>query len=202
LRGKFVNDCLESRKRKVRYEFLSLRDRIEPVLASAYSNMIFARIRKLPAYENALTIMFYLSYGSEVVTDAMISSALGEGKIVAVPAIENPGDGMMKAVRITRIEDAYQSVYGIRQPEINADDVVGKAEIDLMFVPGIAFDNKGYRTGYGKGYFDRWLEGIPSNKTIGIAYDFQIADELPSGKHDLPVGMIVTEKRIIEIKKN
>ncbi len=193
---------MESEKRKVRYEFLNLRDRIDPILASAYSNMIFSKIKRLPEYEKARQVMFYLSYGSEVVTDAMIAAALDAGKTVAVPAIETPGDGSMYAVRISRIEDAYQSVYGIRQPEINEEDIVDKEDIDLIFVPGIAFDYAGYRTGYGKGYFDRWLEGIPVERSIGIAYDFQITEKVPTGDYDLPVGMIITEKRIIQIKKN
>lgn len=197
-----MNDYLESEKRKVRYEFLNLRDRIDPILSVAYSNIIFDKIGKLPVYEKAKTVMFYLSYGSEVVTDAMIASALDEGKTVVVPAIETPGDGNMYAVKIARIEDAYQSVYGIRQPEINKEELTDKSDIDLVFVPGIAFDNEGFRTGYGKGYFDRWLKGIPTEKAVGIAYDFQITDKVPAGKHDLPVGMIITEKRVIQIKKN
>jgi 5-formyltetrahydrofolate cyclo-ligase len=197
-----VNDYLESEKRKVRYEFLNLRNRIDAILASAYSNMIFAKIKKLPVYEKARTVMFYLSYGSEVVTDAMVSSALEEDKIVVVPAIQNPGDGKMVAVKISRLEDAYQSVYGIRQPEINQEDIVEKDEIDIVFVPGIAFDYDGFRVGYGKGYFDRWLSGISASKSIGLAYDFQITEKMPAGKYDLPVGTIVTEKRVIQIKKN
>ena len=197
-----MNDYLESEKRKVRYEFLNLRNRIDSILASAYSNMIFARIKKLPVYEKAKTVMFYLSYGSEVATDAMISSALEEDKNVIVPAIQNPGDGKMFAVKLYRLEDAYQSVYGIRQPEINQEDIVEKDEIDLVFVPGIAFDYEGFRVGYGKGYFDRWLEKVPFEKSIGLAYDFQVTDKMPTGKYDLPVGTIITEKRIIQIKKN
>jgi 5-formyltetrahydrofolate cyclo-ligase len=197
-----VKDYLESEKRKVRYEFLNLRNRIDPILASAYSGMIFAKIKKLPVYEKAKTVMFYLSYGSEVMTDAMISSSIEEDKTVAVPAIQTPGDGKMFAVKLLRLEDAYQSVYGIRQPEINREDMLEKGEIDLVFVPGIAFDYEGFRVGYGKGYFDRWLEGIPPEKAVGIAYDFQLTDKMPAGKYDLPVGVIVTEKRIIQIKKN
>ena len=197
-----MNDFLKSEKRKVRYEFLNLRDRIDPILASAYSNMIFARVKKLSVYEKAKTVMFYLSYGSEVVTDGMISSAIDEGKSVVVPAIQNPGDGEMCAIKILKIEDAYQSVYGIRQPEINQEDAVSKEDIDLVFVPGIAFDYEGYRTGYGKGYFDRWLKGFSPEKTIGLAYDFQITDKVPAGKYDMPVGSVVTEKRIIQVKKN
>jgi 5-formyltetrahydrofolate cyclo-ligase len=179
-----------------------LRDRIDPILAAAYSNIITAAVRKIPLYEKAKTVMFYMSYGSEVITDAMIAQAFDDGKTVAVPAIDNPEAGTMIAVKISRLEDAFQYVYGIRQPEIMPEESVPKEDIDMVFVPGIAFDYKGYRTGYGKGYFDKWLKGIPIEKTVGIAYDCQITDRVPTGKNDLPVGAIITEKRYIQINRN
>lgn len=204
MKEKFVKDYLGLEKRKVRSEFLNLRNKIDAFTAAAYSNMIFSKIQKLPIYEKAKIVMFYMSYGSEVVTDGMILSAIRNGKEVVVPSIENPGDekNEMIAVKITKLEDANELVYGIRQPEISFADVVEKNDIDLVFVPGIVFDERGYRTGYGKGYFDRWLQDISVEKTIGLAYDFQVAKEVPVEKYDLPVGIIITEKRIIQIKKN
>ncbi|MDR3257099.1 MAG: 5-formyltetrahydrofolate cyclo-ligase [Endomicrobium sp.] len=191
---------LESEKRKARYEFLTLRNKIEPVLAAAYSADIFAEIKKLSVYKKAKTVMFYLSYGSEVVTDSMINFAIKEGKTVVVPAIKNYRNRSMYAVKISKLKNACQVVYGIRQPEINADGIVEKDNIDLIFVPGIAFDVEGYRIGYGKGYYDRWLESVASEKTIGLSYDFQITDKLPIGKYDIPVSIIITEKRIIKVR--
>jgi 5-formyltetrahydrofolate cyclo-ligase len=202
VRGRFVSDCLESKKRKIRHEFLALRNRMDADSAAVCSAGIFAGIKKLSAYENAKIIMFYLSCGSEVVTDFMINFAFCSGKVVIVPAIKNSGDGKMYAVKISRLEDACLSVYGIRQPEIKSGDIVEKDNIDLVFVPGLAFDIKGYRTGYGKGYYDRWLKGIPFEKTVGLAYDFQLTNQLPTGGYDLPVGVIVTEKRVIQINGN
>jgi 5-formyltetrahydrofolate cyclo-ligase len=193
---------LELEKREVRYKFLAIRNKIDPSLAATYSAGIFIEIEKLSLYRKAKTVMFYLSSGSEVVTDFMINSALGNGKTVVVPAIENSRDRKMYAVKISRLEDACQSVYGIRQPEINPRDIIEKDDVDLVFVPGIAFDIRGYRTGYGKGYYDRWLESVPFEKTIGVAYDFQITDKLPIGEYDIPVGIIITEKKIIQIRKN
>jgi 5-formyltetrahydrofolate cyclo-ligase len=191
---------LESEKRKIRHEFLALRNRVSVDLAAICSAGIFAKIKKFSAYEKAKTVMFYLSYGSEVVTDFMINSAFGSGKAVIVPAIKNSGDGKMYAAKILRLEDACLSVYGIRQPEINSGNIIEKDNIDLVFIPGLAFDIKGYRTGYGKGYYDRWLKGVPFEKTVGLAYDFQLTNQLPIEKYDLPVGIIVTEKRVVQIK--
>jgi 5-formyltetrahydrofolate cyclo-ligase len=196
--GKYVNDYLESEKRKARAEFLSMRNRLDTNSALVCSAAIFAAVKKLSLYEHANTIMVYLSYGSEVITDFIVKSAIGEGKNVAVPVIKNPGDLHMQAVRIIRLEDANQLVYGIRQPEVSLDDIVSKDSMDLVLIPGLAFDLSGHRLGYGKGYYDRWLKDVSVSKVIGLAYDFQITDKLPIGKHDLPIGTIVTEQRIIQ----
>jgi len=197
-----VSDCLESEKRKIRYEFLNLRNKMDPTLAAAKSDSIFMVIKKLSAYEKARVVMFYLSCGSEVFTDYMVNWTLDKGKTVVVPAIRNHKDGQMYAVKISRLESVCKSVYGIRQPRITPENIVEKDDIDLFFVPGIAFSASGYRTGYGKGYYDRWLKGVPSEKTVGLAYDFQVIDKVPVGKYDVPVGIIVTEKRVLQLGKN
>lgn len=198
-----MKELQESEKSKLRYDYLKIRDRLEPALRHAYSNIILSRIKKLKEYQDSKLVMFYLSYGSEVITDVMINEFLADGKEVAVPVIQNPGDGIMTAVKINKLEDCFEKVYGIRQPEFNEDEVVSKDEIDLIFVPGIVFDsNNGYRVGYGKGYYDRWLTGTDISKRVGLAFEVQLVDKLPNGKYDLPVGRILTEKRLIKIVNN
>lgn len=198
-----MKELQESEKSKLRYDYLKIRDRLEPALRHAYSDIILSRIKKLKEYQDSKLVMFYLSYGSEVVTDVMINEFLADGKDVAVPVIQNPGDGIMTAVKINKLEDCFEKVYGIRQPEFNEDEVVSKNEIDLIFVPGIVFDsNNGYRVGYGKGYYDRWLAGTDISKRVGLAFEVQLIDKLPTGKYDLPVGRILTEKRLIKIVNN
>ncbi|MBQ3943928.1 MAG: 5-formyltetrahydrofolate cyclo-ligase [Elusimicrobia bacterium] len=196
-----MKEIQNSEKSKIRYDYLKIRDRLEPTLRYAYSNIILSKIKKLKEYQNSGTVMFYLSYGSEVITDAMINEVLSDDKEVAVPVIQNPGDGIMTAVKINKLEDCFDKVYGIRQPEFNEDEVVLKQDIDLIFVPGIVFDTTGYRVGYGKGYYDRWLEGTDISKRIGLAFEVQLVDKIPNGKYDLPVGKIITEKRIIDVSK-
>lgn len=197
-----MSDLTKSEKSKMRYDYLIIRDRLEPAIRFAYSSIIFSRIKKLEEYKNAKTIMFYLTYGSEVITDMMINEVLADDKTVVVPIIKTPGDGVMNAIKISKLEDCYEKVYGIRQPEFNQDEVVNKKDVDLVFVPGIVFDNKGYRIGYGKGYYDKWLVGIDVSKIIGLAYEVQLTDKLPIGQYDLPVGKLLTEKRCIEFTTN
>ena len=152
-----MNELQDSEKSKIRYDYLKIRDRLEPTLRYAYSNIILSSIQKLKEYQDSNIVMFSLSYGSEVITDAMINEFLSDGKDVAVPVIQNPGDGIMTAVKINKLEDCYEKVYGIRQPEFDEEEVVAKEDIDLIFVPGIVFDVNGYRVGYGKGYYDKFL---------------------------------------------
>lgn len=197
-----MNEFQESEKSKLRYEYLKRRDKLEVSLRYAYSDMILSNIKKMKEYEDSKIVMFYLSYGSEVVTDMMINKFLSDGKEVAVPVIQNPGDGIMTAVKINKLEDCIDKVYGIRQPEFDENDVVSGKEIDLIFVPGIVFDTNGYRIGYGKGYYDRWLKGTDISKRVGIAFEVQLIEKIPNGKYDLPVGRILTENRVIEIVKN
>lgn len=186
-------------KNKIRYEYLMLRNKIEISARYSYSNSILEKIKSLKQYEQAKIIMLYLSYGSEVVTDLMIKEFLLDGKEVAVPIILTPGDGIMQAIKINSLEECSAKVYGIRQPEFDENLIVDKRDVDLILVPGIVFDKKGYRIGYGKGYYDRWLEGTDIEKRIGLAYEVQIVSEIPKGQFDLPVGMLVTEKQIKEI---
>jgi 5-formyltetrahydrofolate cyclo-ligase len=175
-----------------------MRNKLDPKSALVCSATILASVKKLSLYEQANTIMIYLSYGSEVISDFIVKSAIGEGKNVVVPVMKNPGNLCMQAVKIIRLEDASQLVHGIRQPGVNLDEVVSKDSIDLALIPGLAFDLSCYRLGYGKGYYDRWLKGVPLSKTVGLAYDFQITGKLPIGKHDLQIGTVISEQRIIQ----
>jgi 5-formyltetrahydrofolate cyclo-ligase len=195
-------DYIELEKRKVRHEFLTLRNGINQALSVLHSASIFFRIKRLSIYKKSKIVMFYLSCGSEVITDFMINSAIGVGKTITVPAVEKSIAGKMHAMKIFKLENACQTVYGVRQPEIKPDNIIEKNSIDLIFVPGLAFDVFGYRIGYGKGYYDRWLENVSLEKIVGLAYDFQIINRLPIKKQDLPVGIIVTEKRIIQVTEN
>jgi len=190
---------LESEKKEIRHKFLILRNKLAQNLIFSYSVGIFTKIKNFSVYKKAKTVMFYLSCASEVITDFMVDCAISEGKTVVAPAIKDFTNRKMCAVKFSDLKNTYQSIYGIRQPVINADNIVEKDDIDLVFVPGVVFDTNGYRIGYGKGYYDRWLKDMPFKKTVGLAYNFQIVNKLPIRKYDLPVGFIFTEEVVIEV---
>ncbi len=145
--------------------------------------------------------MFYVTHGSEVITDHMITQALREGKTVTVPAIASVPDRSMRAARIASLKQLAPGAYGIREPLPGRCPEVAPEEIDLIVVPGIAFDATGHRIGYGKGYYDKWLRHVPLRKRIGLAFGVQLVKRIPRSSHDEPVGSIVTETTIVRTQQ-
>jgi 5-formyltetrahydrofolate cyclo-ligase len=143
--------------------------------------------------------MFYASCDYEVVTDGMIKAALKAGKRVVVPLVNKAEERTMSAVAVTDLQkDLCIGTFGVREPL--ESKAVEPGSIDLVIVPAIAFDFRGHRLGYGKGYYDTWLQRFPIEKRIGLAYELQVVERLPFDGNDLPVGVIVTEMRTLRTK--
>jgi 5-formyltetrahydrofolate cyclo-ligase len=185
MKSHFKKDILEKRDSLTKDDILSL------------SRKIQHNLEKLEQYKKAKTVMHFVSFGSEVFTHDMIKSAIA-AKTVAVPKIVNhrvePGiiidfDSMVPA-----------SPFGILEPM----DLVKIApkNIEIIMVPGIVFDMKGHRLGYGLGFYDDFLEGLHKNLKVGLCFDFQVAEEVPREEHDIPVDIIVTDKRVIDCRKS
>ena len=175
-------------------------------LSKKEKNRLSARIEKnlfaAGRFKTAKTVMFYVTHRSEADTSRMIKRSLKLGKTVAVPKVEPGEKGKMLAVRITCLEkDLERGIYGIFEPKPGRCEVLERKSIDLVLVPGLAFDVKGFRVGYGKGYYDRWLKSFSPKKRIGLAFDFQLVKSVPKTKRDAKVGLIVTEKRVVRTVK-
>ncbi|RLF39548.1 MAG: 5-formyltetrahydrofolate cyclo-ligase, partial [Thermoplasmata archaeon] len=104
---------------------------------------------------------------------------------------------MIYPVEIENLDDLERGAFGILEPQ---NKKIYTGDIDIIIVPGIAFDFRGYRIGYGKGFYDRFLRGADALK-IGIAYDFQIVKQIPEDDGDVPVDIIVSEKRVLFCRK-
>lgn len=177
------------------------RDNIPEPSRVKKSRLIEKSLWGLDIFKNAGTVMFYVSVGSEVITRKMIKRAIKEGKRVVVPFIEKTGK-KIKAVRISSLEkDTVKGLFGIPAPKPSIRKDVQAKEIDIVVVPAVACDSSCHRIGYGGGYYDRWLKSIPLEARIGIAYDCQIVKSIKKSPNDVPLGLIVTEKRFIERKR-
>ncbi len=172
-------------KDKCRKEVLMLRKK---AFSYSLSAKICQKAMELSAFKNANTIMIYLSSKSEVDTSFLIAKALRQGKRLCAPRVLNDKD--MEAVALNG-NGFKRGAYGIWEP-----DGISVSDIDLIFVPGVVFDKNKNRIGYGKGYYDRFLQN-KNAATIGLAFSCQIVSEIPTEPHDKKLDMIVTEEGII-----
>ncbi|MGN0181376.1 MAG: 5-formyltetrahydrofolate cyclo-ligase [Candidatus Ornithomonoglobus sp.] len=156
------------------------------------SGRITEHILSLDCYKNADTVMSYISAFKEPSTDGIISHLFSDNKRVVVP-ISNTDTFTITPSYLTSPDKLIKGAYGIKEPSecIKADI----SDIKLALIPGIAFDLSGARIGFGKGYYDRFLAAFKGIK-VGICYDFQLLDYVPSSPHDIKMDIIITEKRI------
>lgn len=187
---------LQQQKDNLRKEFLKKRDSLSHSELNLKSRQIQSWLVSIPDIHTARTIFIYVSFKNEVQTHDIICKALVEGKIVAVPFIDNKNKKLV-ASRIYNISDLAPGTLGILEPKRDSVQPLSIEEIDVIIVPGVVFSEKGWRLGYGGGYYDRFLYST-THKSFALAYELQIIPELPhDDRYDVPVDYIVTENRII-----
>jgi 5-formyltetrahydrofolate cyclo-ligase len=159
-----------------------------------WSNQIAAKLYETSWWKDAAVIALTISRDREVSTMPLIERAWAAGKTVVVPKC-NPTDHTMKFFRITSFSQLETVYFGLQEPIINETVYCSAEEIDLMVVPGIVFSKKGYRIGYGGGYYDRYLASF-GGTAISLAFAFQLRKEVPADDHDIPVQAIITNEGI------
>jgi 5-formyltetrahydrofolate cyclo-ligase len=160
-------------------------------IALSKSRVIGQKLMALPVFKSARTILFYASFKGEVDTFALMQCAMDLKKRVALPVIRKE-DQHLIPVLIKSLNELKAGAFGIMEPV--AQHPVDVAELDLVVVPGVAFDRQNNRLGRGAGYYDRFLPSLPvTTPTIGLAYDFQVVDAISGIEaHDRPVTHVVT----------
>lgn len=149
---------------------------------------IFEKLKSDELFQNAKCIFCYVSYGSEPDTEKILEEILSLGKTLCVPkCIDNSGE--MIATEIKSLEELVSGMYGIKEASVPCP--FDKEKIDLAIVPGLSFDKMGYRLGYGKGYYDRFLKNT-NIKTIGICYRELLSDSLPKEENDVKIDKVIT----------
>lgn len=157
------------------------------------SSQISAKLILSPEFHKAKTIMFYVSKDDEVDTSKMIKASLRMGKEVLVPVTFRRERKLIPSRLINYDRDLAPGPYGIDQPKAGCIRPVSPDQIDLVIVPGVAFDRFGNRLGRGAGYYDRFLLEVPKRTPkIGLAFDFQVLPSLPKSCHDLPVDKVLS----------
>jgi 5-formyltetrahydrofolate cyclo-ligase len=180
---------------------LARKNRIAQKNKDEVSLTICGKFTALPAYTAAKTVMWYVDAGSEVRTRHTLPAALKHGKRVVVPwcVVET------NELALFLLEDMSELVVGaykILEPREDLRALPAKQvkaeELDLVMVPGTAFDLRGGRMGQGKGYYDRLLANArPDAPLVGMAFDCQIFDQIPVSAHDVFMDQVLTETRAI-----
>jgi 5-formyltetrahydrofolate cyclo-ligase len=155
-----------------------------------YSHLIAVKLSQLEPIINARRIMGFSSIRNEVNMQFFMGVEEGQGKKILLPRVEKSGE--LAAVEFENWQSTRPGAFGILEPTGPACSL---DEIDVVLVPGLVFDAHGYRLGYGKGYYDRFLKFLPTNTFIcGVAYEFQVVDDIRHHEKDVPMHWIVTDK--------
>lgn len=185
-------------KEQLRNYILRLRDRLSSLEIEEKSTDIIDQIIHLREYLQAKGIASYVSKDSETSTRKLIRTALDQRKRVLIPIV-NKEKVELGFSEIKNLGNELEpGSFGILEPKPEFRRPAGLGSIDVLFVPGIAWDKNGYRIGWGRGYFDRTLKMLPKNVyPIGLGFDLQVIQRIPRGQFDVPVKMIITESNII-----
>lgn len=184
-------------KKKMRADAKELRRSMSPELKQSYDRKIKNKLLNLWAVREAKTVLCYVSTPIEVDTRELINDLLEMGKRVAVPRCEDDKGGM-EFYYIDSLSQLSSGSYGVEEPDPSKCLMVGNTKGSVCIVPAFMFDKKGYRIGYGKGYYDRYLSRFEGS-SIGICYSDNLQKELHHGKYDRTVGLVVTDKEILTI---
>jgi 5-formyltetrahydrofolate cyclo-ligase len=163
------------------------------------SELIQSYLLSLPEYQKSSLPMFYVSMDREVYTRNMLKKAIADKGGIAVPFIIG-GKDRIKPCKIRNFEDLEPGTFDILQPKPGIEEVP-TSSLDIIIVPGLAFDRQGNRLGRGKGFYDNFLKSInPKTPKIALAFSFQIVEQVPITAGDIPVDKIITEDGIIACK--
>ncbi len=193
---------IQERKKRLRNEIIDKRNNISITERFDASKRIKDALFNLTEFKNAKSVHFFVSFGSEVITSEMIKDAIKIGKSVVVPFV----DREKKELRLSELKDFFKELeagyWGILEPKKECRREASIDDVDLMVMPGVAFDEKGHRLGYGMAFYDKLLASRKKDiPMIAIAFDMQVVDDVPVAGHDILIDKIVTEKRVIVAKK-
>lgn len=186
-------------KKELRAKYRSIRKEMPSQLKAKYDEQIQEKFLSTPMYQKAKKILCFVSTELEVDTFGILKKAFDDKKIVAVPKCLNE-KGSMKFYEIQSFDDLEKATFSLWEPKINQCKELKNFEDAICILPGFAYDRDGYRIGFGKGYYDRFLHKYDGIK-IAVCYNECISSKLPHGKYDIAADYVVTPKYILTIKK-
>lgn len=185
-------------KRTIRKKILLKRSQLSQGEISEKSKAIRNNLFDSDQYQKSKFIFTFISFKDEVDTHQLIKESIGRKKRIGVPITIAKPRQMFVSELMDFDKELEIGYYNILTPKEEFVRIVSPEIIDLILVPGVAFDKRGYRVGYGGGYYDRFFSSLDENVIkIALCYDMQIMDEVPTDSFDVPVDYIATESGII-----
>ena len=186
-----VSRNVRQRKAELRSVYRRLRSQCPSEVKKELDKRLSQQFLSLDEYKSCKTLFAFVSTPIEVDTSVIISTALKDGKQVAVPKCRDKS-GLMDFFYITSTDCLKKGAFSIMEPDEALCERVTDLSDGLCLVPGLCFDRQGYRIGFGKGYYDRFLEEF-GGTTVGICYSRCVEKELPRGIFDRNTDILVTE---------
>lgn len=186
-------------KKELRSRFKQVRRDMSEQTKSNLDDLICKKLISTDAYKRCKRLLTYVSTDIEVDTMQLIHTAFGDGKIVAVPRCID-GTRNMDFYIITSEKQLESGAFGVLEPNTEKCELLTCFDDAICIVPALAYDMEGYRLGYGKGYYDRFLSSHKELYNVGIEYCSCTVSNLVRGRFDVAADMLVTDKYIKKIK--
>ncbi|KHD36336.1 5-formyltetrahydrofolate cyclo-ligase [Clostridium acetobutylicum] len=186
-------------KNEIRKKIIEYRETIDVDERKMWDEEIFNSLIHSQLYKSSNIIFSFVSFKSEVDTHKIINHAISNGKTICVPKINSKQEGI-KIYKIDNFSQLKKGYFGILEP-IESCPAVDSYDLDLILMPGVAFDRHGGRLGYGAAFYDRFLSNMSKQVfKLALAYHFQVMDSVPMSEHDVRIDGIITEQKTIIAK--
>lgn len=190
---------LNFQKAVLRKQMRGILQKISPAAREAASAQVRALLKEQSIWKNAASVLFFAPMSNEVDVWPLLEEALNAGKTAALPRFDS-ADQSYVACRVQNLRsEIVTGEFGIREPAAKCAEIP-LSKFDLVLVPGVAFDLRGYRLGRGRGFYDRLLAEVRGAK-CGVAFDKQIASDVPAGMLDVQVNFILTATRCVKVEE-
>ena len=188
--GKAPDPGTTARKAALRRLMREMRAAIPPERRRDQARLVEDNVLGLDAVRRARTVLVFYSFGTEIPTAGMIERLSAGGVRVLLPFLDD--ERQMEAAELGPGEAPVPTSYGPKEPPRRV--AVDPGEVDVVIAPGLAFDRRGHRLGYGRGHYDRYLARLgPGSVRVGISFSAQVVEEVPADEGDERVDLLVTE---------
>jgi len=190
---------LNFQKAVLRKQMRGILQKISPAAREAASAQVRALLKEQSIWKNAASVLFFAPMSNEVDVWPLLEEALNTGKTAALPRFDS-ADQSYVACRVQNLRsEIVTGEFGIREPAAKCAEIP-LSKFDLVLGPGVDFDLRGYRLGRGRGFYDRLLAEVRGAK-CGVAFDKQIASDVPAGMLDVQVNFILTATRCVKVEE-